>query len=119
MEKPVKLLICVIGFSGLIAALIPTDLPTPPNPQEPTEALDAPVIGTTVGNDNVEVQVEHMGAVESPQEQEVFKFGEPTIDGKPYGAIDEAPTKTITSTDSMPQIPVLQDETDVAVPVAD
>jgi len=125
MDKSIKLLIGVISLAGLLALLIPSNLPTPPKPEAATEAVDAPVLEKVVIDDNVDTPVEDMEPADSLEEEEFFKFGEPTIDGKPYGASDEAPSDANIPTNALPvgmsdvdapQGPMLQTDTDIAVP---
>ena len=128
MQQPVKLLIGVISLAGLIAALIPSGMPAPSKSDAITDGADAPVTGTTVNDENIESQTENIETVQNPVGEVSFKFGDPTIDGKPYGAIDEPQTKSNTPTDAMTngapglivqQNPPVQTETDVATPVAE
>ena len=84
MDNSIKLLIGVVGLAGLIAFVVPSGAPpldpiTPPAPQ----AIAAPQI-LDLGPNLEEKPVGELVQVE------YFKFGEPTIDGKPFGSVDES-----------------------------
>ena len=84
MDNSIKLLIGVIGLAGLIAFVVPSGAPAP-GPVDPSvpEAVGSPQI---LGLDP---SLEAGRSVAPPAQVEYFKFGEPTIDGKPFGSVDE------------------------------
>ena len=84
MDNSIKLLIGVVGLAGLIAFVVPSGAPTPEPVTAPVpQAIAAPQI-LDLGPD-----LEAKPVVETVQ-VEYFKFGEPTIDGKPFGSVDES-----------------------------
>lgn len=86
MNNPVKLLIGVVGLALLLALLVPSVAPAP----EPSlaEAAVPAVIPTPVAP-IVSPLAEPVQTVGEPMQVEYFKFGEPTIDGKPFGSVDD------------------------------
>ena len=83
MDNSIKLLIGVVGLAGLIAFVVPSGAPTPEPITAPVpQAIAAPQI-LDLGPD---LEAKPVG---EPVQVEYFKFGEPTIDGKPFGSVDE------------------------------
>jgi hypothetical protein len=91
MDKSLKLLIAVLGVAGLLALLVPSSVSTPP-PAPAVEvaatAVAAPVIAAETTEEVLDVEEEEIDPADDAEE-EFFKFGEPTIDGKPYGSSDD------------------------------
>ena len=83
MDYSIKLLIGVVGLAGLIAIVVPSGAPTP----EPVIAPVPPAIAAPQILDlGPDLEANPVG---EPVQVEYFKFGEPTIDGKPFGSVDE------------------------------
>ena len=79
MDNSLKLLLAVLGIAGVLAFLAPTNLATPAPIAVATPV--APVVAPPVDTSSPT----QMEPVSNSGPQEAFKFGEPTIDGKPYG----------------------------------
>lgn len=84
MDNSIKLLIGVVGLAGLIAYVVPSGSPVPNPAAAPVaQAIAAPQI---LGLDP---NLDAAKPVGEPIQVKYFKFGEPTIDGKPFGSVDE------------------------------
>jgi len=86
MNNPVKLLIGVVGLALLLALLVPSVAPAPEPPL--AESAVPPVVPTPAAA-IVSPAAEPVQMVSEPMQVEFFKFGEPTIDGKPFGSVDD------------------------------
>lgn len=118
MDNSIKLLIGVVGLAGLIAYVVPSGSPVPDPAAAPVaQAIAAPQI---LGLDP---NLDAAKPVGEPIQVKYFKFGEPTIDGKPFGSVDE-PRSSDSSRDKVvsqvaalpPSQPDMQDSSPVPPP---
>lgn len=100
MNNSVKLFLGVVGFALLLALLVPSGTPAP----EPV-AASLPTASTTPQILGLEPNLGAAKSVAPPIQVEYFKFGEPTIDGKPFGSIDDPKPIERPSDEMEPPVP--------------
>ena len=92
MDNILKLLLGVLAISGLIALLLPSQKASvaPANPAAaPVVARAVPLPKTVAGNES-DTEDEEVELPDEAEEDE-FKFGEPSIDGQPFGGSFDPP----------------------------
>lgn len=92
MDNALKLLIGVLSIAGILAFLAPTSVTPPKPPVAATAAAAAPVVAAPGTNETADGEAVEEQTDNEPEEEEFFKFGEPTIDGKPYTGGDDGPS---------------------------
>ena len=119
MDNSIKLLIGVVGLAGLIAFVVPSGAPTP-------ETVVPPVSQATAAPQIIGLDPDLQATPDrEPVQVEYFKFGEPTIDGKPFGSVEEQrPTENSRDEAAPPVVAVTPPQADMqnvlpAPPLAD
>lgn len=96
MDNTLKVLVGVVGFAGLIALLVPSQskVETASN-GAPLAVAPPPLMAPQIANDGeTDAEFEDNDAELPDEDPEVdeFKFGEPSIDGQPFGGTYEPPS---------------------------
>jgi hypothetical protein len=93
MDNSLKLLIGVLSIAGVLAFLAPTSVTPTEAPVEAAPVAAVPVVETPANDQNVDGGVPEEEAEDQGEEEEYFKFGEPTIDGQPFTGGDDSSTE--------------------------
>lgn len=89
MDNIQKLILGVLGVSGMIAMVLPSGVSSKSNADETSVAVDAPVLGPPeMAEDGSEAEEEMTEESEFANE-DIFVTGEPAIDGNPLQAQPE------------------------------
>jgi hypothetical protein len=95
MDNVLKLLLGVVALSGVIALLVPSESPVAPpvDPAPVQAAAPAPVAQEPSEDEDTDADAEgddeDLDGEEADDED--FTFGEPSIDGQPFGGSTDAP----------------------------
>jgi hypothetical protein len=91
MNNAWKILIGVLGFAGFLAFLVPTQFTaSQPDPSRGVRGpAPAPPPTPVMQNEDIDAEEELIEDDEEEDDEEDFgNFGDPMIDGKPYGSDD-------------------------------